>query len=562
MSKKIRFLFGLAFICLLAAPAYAQEPWPPQPQHTDPYWQVSYWNNMTLSGNPSITGTDANLDHNWGSGSPHANVPADRFSARWKRYIDVSAGTYRFTATSDDGMRVYVDDRLIIDQWHDHPARTYTADVVLTAGHHLVTVEYYENTGYAVAKVTWAPAPTTIHNWRGEYFGNRSLSGSPTLTRDDANIDFNWAYGSPASTVPSDGFSARWTRTVHFEPGSYRFTTTTDDGARLWVNDHLLIDKWRDQPYTSYSGTIYVAGDASIKMEYYENGGAAAARLTWVLDPGTPTPIVAWRGEYFNNRWLSGSPVLVRDDATIDFNWVYGSPASAIPSDGFSVRWTRTIRFEPGSYRFTATTDDGVRLWVDGHLLIDKWRDQPYTSHSGTTHISGDVPVKMAYYENGGAAAARLLWTRVEDEPPPPSTGTIIVDDTDQGLVTGGSASGWHTAAEGYGGRLLWTRNGDRVRYNYNWARWYPNLLSGRYEVFVYIPERYTTTSSARYWVSHRDGFTLRRVDQSANGDRWVSLGTYWFRGTNSDYVSLADVTFESHASRLVGFDAVKWEPR
>jgi hypothetical protein len=62
--------------------------------------------------------------------------------------------------------------------------------------------------------------------------------------------------------------------------------------------------------------------------------------------------------------------------------------------------------------------------------------------------------------------------------------------------------------------------------------------------------------------VSHRDGFTLRRVDQSANGKRWVSLGTYWFRGTNSEYVSLADVTFEPHASRLVGYDAVKWEPR
>jgi hypothetical protein len=86
------------------------------------------------------------------------------------------------------------------------------------------------------------------------------------------------------------------------------------------------------------------------------------------------------------------------------------------------------------------------------------------------------------------------------------------VDDADQGFVKGGSATGWHTAAEGHGGRLLWTRNNDRVRYNYNWARWYPHLTPGRYEVFVYIPERYSTTSSARYWVSHRDGSTLRRV--------------------------------------------------
>jgi hypothetical protein len=67
---------------------------------------------------------------------------------------------------------------------------------------------------------------------------------------------------------------------------------------------------------------------------------------------------------------------------------------------------------------------------------------------------------------------------------------------------------------------------------------------------------------SARYWVSHRDGSTLRRVAQSANGKRWVSLGTYWFRGTHDDYVSLADVTYEPRLSRLIAFDAAKWEPR
>jgi len=51
-------------------------------------------------------------------------------------------------------------------------------------------------------------------------------------------------------------------------------------------------------------------------------------------------------------------------------------------------------------------------------------------------------------------------------------------------------------------------------------------------------------------------------VNQSTNGDRWVSLGTYWFRGSRDDYVSLADVTYEPYVSRLVAFDAVKWEPR
>jgi hypothetical protein len=219
------------------------------------------------------------------------------------------------------------------------------------------------------------------------------------------------------------------------------------------------------------------------------------------------------------------------------------------------------MSFGEGMYRFT-TTDDGVRLWVSGHLLIDHWRDQPPTSHSGTIYLVGAAPIAMEYYENGGAASARLTWTRLGDDPPPPSPGQVVVDDTDAAFVKGGTTSAWRAVAEGHEGHLLWTRNNDRVRSNYNWARWYPDLVPGRYEVFVYIPQRYSTTACARYWISHRNGYTLRFVDQSANGGRWVSLGTYHFRGSRRGYVSLADVTFEPYLSRLIAFDAVKWVRR
>jgi hypothetical protein len=80
--------------------------------------------------------------------------------------------------------------------------------------------------------------------------------------------------------------------------------------------------------------------------------------------------------------------------------------------------------------------------------------------------------------------------------------------------------------------------------------------------VLVFIPDRFTTTANARYWVAHSEGYTQRTVDQSANGNRWVSLGTYQFSGGDSEYVSLSDVTYESRLTRLVAFDAVKWVPR
>jgi hypothetical protein len=96
----------------------------------------------------------------------------------------------------------------------------------------------------------------------------------------------------------------------------------------------------------------------------------------------------------------------------------------------------------------------------------------------------------------------------------------------------------------------------------YNWARWYPSLQAGRYEVFALVPDLYSTSAQARYWVSHSAGMTLRIVNQNVAGDHWASLGSYNFNGSSHDFVSLSDVTYEANASRLVAFDAVKWEPR
>ena len=564
MRWNLRFLLTtLTLTMVVISPAHAQTPEPPITKHTAPYWDAVYWNNTSLAGDPAAITQETDLDHDWGAGSPHSKVNADRFSARWTRYIDVSAGTYRFTATSDDGIRVYVDDKLIIDQWYDHPPQTFTADVSLTADHHLVKVEYYENRGGAVAKVSWETTPTSSSVWHGEYYDNRWFRGTP-LQQDVDAIDFDWGYGSPAPSIPSDSFSVRWTRVAYFSAGQYRFTASSDDGIRVYVDRQLVIDGgWYDHPTRTFVGDVTLReGNQQVMVEYYENTGMATAKVTW---GPVPTTTDVWRGEYFDNPSLSSAPRLTLKDARIDFDWGYRSPAREIPNDRFSVRWTREVTFEPGTYRFTATTDDGVRLWVNEHLLIDNWRDQAFTARSGTIYLEGNVPLKMEYYENGGVAAARLTWAREGENPSPPPDG-VIVDDTDPGFVKGGTSYGWGTAAEGHGGHLTWARNKNwLIRYQYpgyNWGRWYPSLAPGRYEVFVYVPERYTTSAEARYWVKHRDGLTLRVVDQSANGNRWVSLGTYWFNGDGEDRVSLATPTHEPNRSRLLAFDAVKWVAR
>ncbi len=93
---------------------------------------------------PQATRTDAAINFNWGSGSPMSGIGNDWFIARWTADVDLPAGDYRFTVTVDDGVRVYVDDRLIIDKWKNQNSPTYTADMTLAADTHNIRVEYYE----------------------------------------------------------------------------------------------------------------------------------------------------------------------------------------------------------------------------------------------------------------------------------------------------------------------------------------------------------------------------------------------------------------------------------
>ena len=114
------------------------------------------------------------------------------------------------------------------------------------------------------------------------------------LTRTDPQIDFSWGEGSPDPAINIDTFSARWTGEVEAAfTETYTFYTSTDDGARLWIDGRQLVDGWIDQGTTEYSGEIdLVAGNSySLVMEYYENGGGAVAELRW-SSPSTPKDFV------------------------------------------------------------------------------------------------------------------------------------------------------------------------------------------------------------------------------------------------------------------------------
>ena len=131
------------------------------------------------------------------------------------------------------------------------------------------------------ASATTAPAPA-ISAWRGDYFGTVDLTGAPILVRDDAAVDFNWAEAAPDSRLPVDGFSVRWTRTLDFEADTYRFRVGADDGVRMWVDDQIIIDEWRDSPFHEVTvDRAMTRGPHTLRVDYYERVGLAQARVSW-----------------------------------------------------------------------------------------------------------------------------------------------------------------------------------------------------------------------------------------------------------------------------------------
>ena len=286
--------------------------------------QATYYNNMNFSGT-TITRIDPTIDFQWGGGSPDPRIDNDTYSARWEGYVESpSSGNYTFYTTTDDGVRLWINDQLLIDQWVDQAPKEYSGNISLTAGQKVtLKMEYYENGGGAVAKLLWSgpgvakqiipeqylsttndgedpgpdpdptPPTTPSSGLQATYYNNMNFSGT-TITRIDPTIDFQWGGGSPDPKIDNDTYSARWEGYVESpSSGNYTFYTTTDDGVRLWINDQLLIDQWVDQAPKEYTGAISMSAGqkVSLKMEYYENGGGAVAKLLW-SGPGVGKQII------------------------------------------------------------------------------------------------------------------------------------------------------------------------------------------------------------------------------------------------------------------------------
>jgi len=512
-------------------------------------------NDGTFFSSGVLTRTDATVDFNWSYGSPDPAVHVDNFSLRWTGQILAPVtGLYTFTTMSDDGIRLWVNGQQIINNWTAHAVTANSGTISLTAGvKYDIKLEFFEKGKLATVQLSWTypgqqqqvipqnalfpiapanqpprinagpdqtligtrvttltgtavddglPAPThplkitwidtglrepgeggtvvfsnpnaltttatfsapstyplrlivtdgaitvsdditvvvaqdgTITGLLAQYFndpGDGTHFVTPAKSRQDPNIEFDWASGAPDPLVQADNFSVRWTGQIKAPvTGAYTFSTTADDGIRVWINGQLVVDDWSDHAARTVSGAAVslVANTMyDIKVEFYDHTRLGSAKLLWaypgqsqVIVPASQfyTPMKAGTGltaQYFNdpgNGTRFNTLALTRKDAVIDFNWSTASPAANIQIDQFSVRWSgQVLAPVTGDYTFSTVSDDGIRVWVNGVHVIDNW-----TNHGATTNTSAPVAlvagtkyaIKVEYYENAGSAVTRLQW--------------------------------------------------------------------------------------------------------------------------------------------------------
>jgi hypothetical protein len=375
-------------------------------------WQAEYYANMNLSGVPKYTQREVRIDYDWGDESGPWGLPDEQFSIRWTGLWDMEVGKYTFFVDSDDGVRLWLDDELLIDAWMWGVGTHQVSKEIQVEGPHQIVVEYFEGTGGASIRVHWRR--TDLYpQWQGDYYNDPWVEGSRAFSQKAPAIQFDWEEDCPAGISDCDSFSIAWEARPLFEPGTHRIFIYADEGYQLLVDG----TKVKEGGWNSGQGgggedasyVLHVTGTEhhTIAYNFHDQGGAAEARL-WIENMEQPE----WTVEYYDNTNLTGTPVKTDEGVYIFYDWDYGKPIGLLPSsDHFSIRWTGQRNFHAGFYRFGLFADDGVRLTVDGEVLVDEWHDGRSEYYSPFTYLStGYHDVVVEYYEHTGEAEIRLWW--------------------------------------------------------------------------------------------------------------------------------------------------------
>jgi len=247
----------------------------------------------------------------------------DNFYVRWTGQLRVAnEGKYSFFLESDDGSRLFIDGKQVIDNGGKHGMEEVAGSVQLTAGDHAVKIEFFESEIDAGCRFLWqapgqakqvVPAGVLFHEPAGasggagtglqaEYFDIGSAledfpkipaDKKPTLKRIDKQINFEATEDAWPGTQFYDYFFVRWTGKLRAsKEGSYVLSLESDDGSRLFIDGKLVVDNGGNHHMTEKTANVSLtAGDHDLKIEYFENEVHAGCIFSW-QPPGEKKEVV------------------------------------------------------------------------------------------------------------------------------------------------------------------------------------------------------------------------------------------------------------------------------
>ncbi len=400
---------------------------------------------------------DTNINFNWGNGVPIAGMAADNFSVRWTGRLQARrSGVHQFHTASDEGVRLWVDGKLLVDNWTGHFQTEDSGSVTLVAGRYYdVTMEYFEGSFSAAAQLWWtqpgvakevvpsAQLYPADRGLRGAFFSGAAFN-TPVFTRIDEVVNFNWNTNSPDPTAMPVAYSVRWTGKVKANAGgSYQFFTLSDDGVRLWINNQLIISNWAAHATTEDAGSITLAAGQSyaVTLEYFNAMGAGTAVLSW-WPPGESKQVIPTANltphqnntpptlGFVANRAVARNSLLTFAAAAADadagqaltYSLDAGAPVGAVihPTSGL-FSWT-----PPGEQAFgpvsvtVRVADNGSPAMTDGQSFTISVLTNPVLRL-----VSGGGVVSLSWPQSAGAAQlvsttnlnAPVVWAPVTNGP-------------------------------------------------------------------------------------------------------------------------------------------------
>ncbi len=400
-------------------------------------WQGTFYNRPDLSGTGvGPVSIPSGLNFAWGDGPPTvsgASVPLsgcvavapaspgtdggnspscnNYFSARFTSTQNITPGQYNFYVSSDDGVRLYINGGVVLDKFIGRAQTTDTVPVTITTSPVNLTVEYFEGYDQANLQVQWF------------------------------SVGFNFPTATPTPSVPVRNYfevssiPLSWNR-ISWAIG-YKVQVATDKlfSHVIWSDDTLSADTLSvTTPYLS-NMVYYWRVKAKVNPTTWGNWSVGDRFTIQAQDIG-----INWQGTFYNRPDLSGTGVgPISIPSGLNFAWGDGPPTvpgASIPLSGcvavapaspgtdggnspgcnnyFSARFTSTQNLTPGQYNFVVSSDDGVRLYVNGGVVLDKFIGRAQTTDTvPVTITTSPVNLTVEYFEGYDQANLQVQWLLV-----------------------------------------------------------------------------------------------------------------------------------------------------